>query len=83
MFKLLSEGKEHGYGKALYCHACHNVEARIARLCSGALIYSMWKDMPSEEKANFRKKYNELQGDALKEKLTVTMSQSIVSRDKV
>ena len=70
-----------GNGKTFYCKSCHNLGERISLLTNGCIIGRMWREMDVAEKASFRLEYSNLQKAALREKLSVTIAQKIISTE--
>ena len=64
-------------GKAFYCKTCHALEDRIRLLTKGCLISPMWRDLDADAKAALRAEYANLKKAALKDQLTIKITQHI------
>ena len=80
VFKHPDEGTLRGRG-IFQCKQCHNLDGRLELLTKGCLIGPMWRDLDADQKRSFRREYGDLQKAALKDKLTIFMTQKVCAVD--
>ncbi len=57
------------------CRKCNSIDNKINRLTENTVAAELWRDLPPDEKKNFRAEKAELEQAALKDALTVTLVQ--------